>query len=166
MCACACVRLRARVYLRVAHSPEEVQKLRKDLPQETTLIVDEAYIDFSAHNALCVRLPNTVCVCLRPCVCMRPFGFLHAGAPADTLLQHHLATPSCDSLLRGNPDTLVRGSLVVASVPQATADANGPLTVVTVAGPGAHTVQGVWPGRAARGIRRRRRILDQQSGPD
>jgi len=40
--------------------PEEVAKLREQLPPDTTLIVDEAYIDFSPENALCERLDNTV----------------------------------------------------------------------------------------------------------
>ena len=81
MCTRVYMRLCVRAYLRVARSPEEIQQLRKDLPQETTLIVDEAYIDFSAHNALCVRLPNTVCVRLRPRVCTCPLGFLQEGLP-------------------------------------------------------------------------------------
>jgi histidinol-phosphate aminotransferase len=45
---------------RIAHSPSEVSKLRSELPTQTTLIVDEAYIDFSPENVLPVRLPNTV----------------------------------------------------------------------------------------------------------
>ena len=45
---------------RIAHSPSEVSKLRSELPAQTTLIVDEAYIDFSPENVLPVRLPNTV----------------------------------------------------------------------------------------------------------
>ena len=34
--------------------------MRQALPEDTTLLLDEAYIDFSQRNAMSIRLPNTV----------------------------------------------------------------------------------------------------------
>jgi hypothetical protein len=43
-----------------ACSPSEVKQMRGQLPSDTTLILDEAYIDFSPENVVSVRLPNSV----------------------------------------------------------------------------------------------------------
>lgn len=42
------------------HSPADIEALRASLPAETTLILDEAYVDFARDKAVGKRLPNTV----------------------------------------------------------------------------------------------------------
>ena len=42
------------------HKPEDIETLRSSLPAHTTLIVDEAYVDFAREMGVKRRLPNTV----------------------------------------------------------------------------------------------------------